>query len=163
MRKQYIPGRVFPLPGGQGTRLQVCNASLQAYSDLIFVSRSLGLHQLSDTLAFFWSCWLFYIIMLIKLPNLLYTDYYALLWNAKWLYDTHDPETYWGYVQTMGSTEGIFHAMWSARNYLSGKYMQSRRGKATIAAQDEYHLLLSTSNANNAIPVVFYSKTAITA
>ena len=33
-------------------------------------------------------------------------DYYASLWNAKWPHDPNDPETYWGYVLTMGSTEG---------------------------------------------------------
>ena len=33
-------------------------------------------------------------------------DYYASLWNAKWPYKLEDPETYWGYVLTMGSTEG---------------------------------------------------------
>ena len=48
-------------------------------------------------------------------------DYYASLWNAKWPHDPNDPETYWGYVLTMGSTEGNMHALWSARNYLSGK------------------------------------------
>ena len=46
-------------------------------------------------------------------------DYYASLWNAKWPYDPSDPETYWGYILSMGSSEGNIHAMWSARNYLT--------------------------------------------
>ncbi len=33
-------------------------------------------------------------------------DYYARLWNAKWPHNPNDPESYWGYVLTMGSTEG---------------------------------------------------------
>ena len=57
-------------------------------------------------------------------------DYFASLWNAKWPHDPSDPESYWGYVLTMGSTEGNMHAMWSARDYLSGKYIQHPRSAA---------------------------------
>ena len=46
-------------------------------------------------------------------------DYFASLWNAKWPHDPSDPESYWGYVLTMGSSEGNLHALWSARNYLT--------------------------------------------
>jgi histidine decarboxylase len=60
-------------------------------------------------------------------------DYYASLWNAKWPHDPNDPETYWGYVLTMGSTEGNMHALWSARNYLSGKC------ESVKAAPDKKH------------------------
>ena len=41
-------------------------------------------------------------------------DYYASLWNAKWPHGPNGNDTYWGYVFTMGSTEGIIHALWSA-------------------------------------------------
>ena len=47
-------------------------------------------------------------------------DYYASLWNAKWPHDPNDPESYWGYVLGMGSTEGNMQAIWNARNYLCG-------------------------------------------
>ena len=46
-------------------------------------------------------------------------DYYASLWNAKLPHNPSDPETYWGYV-TAGSAEGNIHAMWNARDHLSG-------------------------------------------
>ena len=46
-------------------------------------------------------------------------DYFASLWNAKWPHDPTDPESYWGYVLTMGSSEGNMHALWSARKYLA--------------------------------------------
>ena len=91
-------------------------------------------------------------------------DYYASLWNAKWPYDPTDPETYWGYILAMGATEGNVHAMWSARNYLSGKYLQARipkDGEAAGTAQDQCRLVqgtFSTSNSNSSVPVVFYSK-----
>ena len=45
-------------------------------------------------------------------------DYFASLWNAKWPHSPTDPESYWGYVLAMGSSEGNLHALWSARNYL---------------------------------------------
>ena len=48
-------------------------------------------------------------------------DYYASLWNAKWPHDPEDPETYWGYVSTMGSSEGNLYGIWNARDYLQGK------------------------------------------
>ena len=91
-------------------------------------------------------------------------DYYASLWNAKWPYDPTDPETYWGYVLTMGSTEGNLHAMWSARNYLSGKYTQVKKaniGEASNSEQYEYQLVQGTfspPNPNGNSPIVFYSK-----
>ena len=50
-------------------------------------------------------------------------DYYASLWHAKWPHDPKDPESYWGYTLTMGSTEGNLYAVWNARDYLSGKYV----------------------------------------
>ena len=59
-------------------------------------------------------------------------DYYASLWNAKWPHDPADDETYWGYVLTMGSTEGNLHALWSARNYLSGSFTSSQ-GSAIVS------------------------------
>ncbi|MFG2825652.1 histidine decarboxylase [Kitasatospora sp. NPDC048365] len=48
-------------------------------------------------------------------------DYYARLWNAKGPHDPADPESYWGYMLSMGSTEGNMYALWNARDYLSGK------------------------------------------
>ncbi|MER5862274.1 histidine decarboxylase [Kitasatospora sp. NPDC002040] len=48
-------------------------------------------------------------------------DYYADLWHARGPHDPGDPESYWGYVLSMGSTEGNMYALWNARDYLSGK------------------------------------------
>ena len=50
-------------------------------------------------------------------------DYFASLWNGKWPYKLENPDTYWGYVLTMGSTEGNLYATWNARDYLSEKYL----------------------------------------
>ncbi|MCP2261214.1 histidine decarboxylase [Streptoalloteichus tenebrarius] len=48
-------------------------------------------------------------------------DYYAALWNAKWPHDKKDPESYWGYMLSMGCTEGNLYGLWNGRDYLSGK------------------------------------------
>lgn len=48
-------------------------------------------------------------------------DYYARLWHAKYPHDPRDPESYWGYVLTMGSTEGNLYGHWTARDYLAGR------------------------------------------
>lgn len=50
-------------------------------------------------------------------------DYFASLWNAKWPHNSSDLETYWGYVLTMGSSEGNLYGLWNARDYLQGKFM----------------------------------------
>ncbi|MCI3935083.1 pyridoxal-dependent decarboxylase [Streptomyces sp. AN091965] len=54
-------------------------------------------------------------------------DYFASLWNAKWPHDGNDPETYWGYVLTMGSSEGNLYGLWNARDHLSGKLLLRER------------------------------------
>ena len=74
-------------------------------------------------------------------------DYFASLWNAKWPYDPSDPETYWGYILAMGSSEGNIHAMWSARNYLTTKNLNIK--EAAEGTVD-----------SSCIPVVFYSQEA---
>ncbi len=50
-------------------------------------------------------------------------DYYAELWNAVTPHDKKNPESYWGYTLSMGSTEGNVYAIWNARDYLSGKIL----------------------------------------
>ena len=48
-------------------------------------------------------------------------DYYAALWRARWPHNPKDPESYWGYVVSMGCTEGNIYGLWNARDYLAGK------------------------------------------
>ncbi|MCO6180904.1 pyridoxal-dependent decarboxylase [Ciceribacter sp. RN22] len=47
-------------------------------------------------------------------------DMFADLWNAEGRHPLV-PDSYWGYVLSMGSTEGTMFALWNARDYLSGK------------------------------------------
>ncbi|MHA7962699.1 PLP-dependent aminotransferase family protein [Paenibacillus sp. CAU 1782] len=52
-------------------------------------------------------------------------DYFAKLWNAKAPHDDKDGESYWGYVVSMGGTEGNLYGLRNARDYLSGKLLAS--------------------------------------
>ena len=87
-------------------------------------------------------------------------DYYASLWHAKWPHDSNDPDTYWGYVLTMGSTEGNHNAIWSARDYLSGKYTRPSI-EAPTRPRPKHHYVqckCPLDNLNAFTPVAFYSQ-----
>ncbi len=47
-------------------------------------------------------------------------DYFASLWRANRPWDKEDNESYWGYMLSMGSSEGNLYALWNAREYLEG-------------------------------------------
>ena len=84
-------------------------------------------------------------------------DYYASLWNAKWPHDEEDPETYWGYVTTMGSSEGNLYGIWNARDYLQGKFMMTDvtdKIPTTLYVQAK----ASKGHENAFTPVAFYSE-----
>ncbi|MEV4614189.1 histidine decarboxylase [Kitasatospora sp. NPDC049258] len=84
-------------------------------------------------------------------------DYYAALWHADRPYDAHDPESYWGYVLSMGSTEGNMYALWNARDYLSGKALiQAPAGPG--GAVRYVQVPGEPSNPNAHRPVAFYSE-----
>ncbi len=104
-------------------------------------------------------------------------DYYASLWNAKWPsqgpyldedgnFKQGDPESYWGYVLTMGSTEGNLYAMLNARDYLSGVMLleeeirgEDESGKTVSNCQIYAHYPSPPDNNPNAYtPVAFFSE-----
>ena len=86
-------------------------------------------------------------------------DYFASLWNAKWPHDPEDPETYWGYMLTMGSSEGNLYGLWNARDYLQGKFMMS--DESDVDKRTFYvRALAATDNPNAYTPVAFYSQDA---
>jgi histidine decarboxylase len=53
-------------------------------------------------------------------------SYFAKLWRAT-PYRKENPESVWGYVLTMGSSEGNVYALLNARDYLSGKVLMVDR------------------------------------
>jgi histidine decarboxylase len=98
-------------------------------------------------------------------------DYYASLWNARWPHDKDDGESYWGYVLTMGSTEGNFYGLWNARDYLAGKFLlddptaEEEALKASVDGRPRsprrliYHQAqVPKDNPNAYTPVAFYSE-----
>lgn len=99
-------------------------------------------------------------------------DYYACLWNARWPHDRDDPESYWGYVLSMGSTEGNLYGLWNAREYLSGGALmedpdaeeEARRGSMDGVPRKVKRRLVYTrparpaDNPNTFTPVIFFSE-----
>ncbi|BBN12938.1 hypothetical protein MPTK1_5g24130 [Marchantia polymorpha subsp. ruderalis] len=85
-------------------------------------------------------------------------DYFAALWRADWPHDNYtqrkDPEdpnlmakpqnpcSYWGFVLSMGCTEGTLYGMWNGRDYLAGKVMlidEAPKG-STIKPEPRYFI-----------------------
>lgn len=104
-------------------------------------------------------------------------DYFACLWNAKWpsqgpyidknnQFQSGDPQSYWGYVLTMGSTEGNLYAMLNARDYLSGvmlleEEIRSETETGTTIMNSEvyaHYPCPPPQNANAYTPVAFFSE-----
>lgn len=103
-------------------------------------------------------------------------DYFAALWNCPWPH--HDstaketfPERYWGYILTMGCTEGNIYGLFNARDYLKGKMLiedpesedrinaRLARGKETPDRRFMYAKPLPREDSPNAYtPIVFYSE-----
>jgi histidine decarboxylase len=99
-------------------------------------------------------------------------DYYAELWHAQCPHDKANPESYWGYVLSMGSTEANFYGIWNARDYLSGKILLINSEKNVIAKDASsdgssaqipegvlyYQAQPPEDNPNAYTPIVFYSQ-----
>ncbi|OOE51786.1 hypothetical protein [Salinivibrio kushneri] len=105
-------------------------------------------------------------------------DYYACLWRAQWPslgYQPHNEhvtpaqqnESYWGYVLTMGSTEGNLYAMLNARDYLSGRMLlrdqlaeqaQCAQKNSRIDEQSEYFSVYPDTGEAKYHPVAFFSE-----
>lgn len=89
--------------------------------------------------------------------------YYAALWGAK-PYDPEDAESAWGYVLSMGSSEGNVYGLLNARDYLSGKVlmMEPVRSDTAVPMGQGLHLCqapLSKGQHENAFsPVAFFSE-----
>jgi histidine decarboxylase len=104
-------------------------------------------------------------------------DYFASLWHARWPYEKDDKlsaywrESYWGYVLSMGSSEGNLYGLWNARDYLQGKTLvvdDAARDRKTKASEDgmklpatpRYKVLKPKAPGNNGnayTPICFYS------
>jgi histidine decarboxylase len=101
-------------------------------------------------------------------------DYFAALWRANWPFNNQgedSDERYWGYVMSMGSTEGNIYALYNGREYLRGgkliadpnaakkEISKLKRGK--FALEKTYSLvkpLDDAQNPNQYKPIAFYSE-----
>ena len=81
--------------------------------------------------------------------------HYANLWQIDDSYNEKgDPNNYWGYVLTMGSTEGNMYAMYNAREFLTGCDV------VPMGKNGTEQLLVKLIKDNGEIskePVVFYT------
>ncbi|WP_199440176.1 hypothetical protein [Umezawaea beigongshangensis] len=102
-----------------------------------------------------------------KLVERAVLDHYAALWRANWPHNTGrpSPEDYWGYVLTMGSTEGNLYALSNARDYLSGKKLVTRPADGGEDGGQMMYVQTSpqardadSAPGNRLRPVVFYSE-----
>lgn len=98
-------------------------------------------------------------------------DYYATLWHARLPHNPFDGESYWGYVVSMGCTEGNLYGLWNARDYLAGKLLleeHTSHGEARLASLTGtpqsvprrliYKQAPTEDNPHAYTPVVFYSE-----
>lgn len=91
-------------------------------------------------------------------------DYYAQLWHAKPRNDVdpQDPESYWGYVLSMGSSEGNIYGLWNARDYLAGRQLKvdSDPGQLGRSCYLQPKEIASDTGSNAYTPVAFFSEDA---
>ncbi len=108
-------------------------------------------------------------------------DYFASLWNAQWPHEYTPEDTendwknsYWGYVVSMGCTEGNIYGLWNARDYLSGKFLlpdPQVEEKARLASLNGrpavyeprliyYQAKTAAEHPNEYTPIAFYSQDA---
>jgi histidine decarboxylase len=89
-------------------------------------------------------------------------DYYAQLWNAKIPHDPLDKDSYWGYVLSMGSSEGNLYGLWNARDYLAGKFLIDDQITSNSFSSKRCLTYCQASapseNPNAYTPIVFYSQ-----
>lgn len=84
-------------------------------------------------------------------------DYIATLWHAKrpgQPSNEDDPSSYWGYVLSMGCTEGNLYGLYNARDYLSGRMLYREPDGRTSCIEAR-----TQSDRPNAFrPIAFYSE-----
>ena len=89
-------------------------------------------------------------------------DYYAKLWHAKLPHNQSDPESYWGYALTMGSSEGNIYGFWTARDYLAGRKLVVDKPHSTKSAgrrrQRYLKPVIKEGGEKAHTPVAFYSQ-----
>lgn len=81
-----------------------------------------------------------------KVPNC-----YARLWHGE-PHDPKNPESCWGYVCSMGSTEANLYGLWNARDYLAGRPLLNPTDAQEIPTEEK------DRSKPYLEPVLFYSE-----
>ncbi|MCY9783160.1 pyridoxal-dependent decarboxylase [Nocardiopsis sp. EMB25] len=85
--------------------------------------------------------------------------YYADLWGIR-PHDERDPESAWGYVLSMGSSEGNIYGLLNARDFVSGRYLllepKERDSQVPQLAMAQAEPV--DDNPNATAPVIFFSQ-----
>lgn len=84
-------------------------------------------------------------------------DYIATLWHAKrpgQPSSDNDPWSYWGYILSMGCTEGNLYGLYNARDYLAGRALYREPNGSVNCIQ----ALTPRDKPNAYLPVAFYSE-----
>jgi histidine decarboxylase len=91
-------------------------------------------------------------------------EYYSKLWHAKPRKenDPQDPDSFWGYVLTMGSSEGNIYGLWNARDYLAGRQLEVDPDPEKLGRTNylEPKVDAATGGTNSYTPVAFFSEDA---
>ncbi|MFD3569410.1 histidine decarboxylase [Streptomyces sp. NPDC058667] len=88
-------------------------------------------------------------------------EHYARLWHVSLPEDPARPgvEDGWGYVLSMGSTEGNLYAMWNARDYLDGNALVRDEVSGEASCRTSYlRAKHPDGNPNAYMPVAFFSR-----
>ncbi|WP_299020003.1 pyridoxal-dependent decarboxylase [uncultured Photobacterium sp.] len=85
-------------------------------------------------------------------------NYYARLWNAKVPHDPQDIESFWGYVLSMGSTEGNFYGLWNARDYLAGRKLVADELQKKLRDTNYLHPKHIVDKPHAYTPIAFFSQ-----
>lgn len=83
-------------------------------------------------------------------------NYFAKLWHAPGRDSAKQEDAYWGYVLSMGSTEGNLYALRNARDYLSGKVLWVDQNPSFNTSRSTSCTVALHENALK--PVLFYSE-----
>eukprot|EP00026_Physarum_polycephalum_P007279 Phypoly_transcript_07337.p1 GENE.Phypoly_transcript_07337~~Phypoly_transcript_07337.p1 ORF type:complete len:515 (+),score=55.59 Phypoly_transcript_07337:35-1579(+) len=89
-----------------------------------------------------------------KIVEVQVLDYFARLWNIKYPHNPLDGESYWGYLLSMGATEGTLYGLWQARDYLQGNSAHIGGDENKMAFSSVHGKYTSESK----VPIAFFSE-----
>ena len=94
-------------------------------------------------------------------------DLLASLWHAKWPHHPSDPDSYWGYLTSLDTTETAYYCLRNARDYLMGKFIDQAHDVVVETGETNPRVIdmfrqgkYDCDNPNAYRPVVFFTSEA---